>query len=104
MARAERQGIVMNSSGAKRRLGLAAAAVFAAGAGVLAPASADAAVIEVVDLTAEQIQADYAAGKYTAVELTQAFLDRIAQYEPTYNAWITLNPKVLEEAAAIDEL
>ena len=103
MARAERHGIVGNLSAAKWRVGLAAA-VFAAGAGALAPAPADAAVIDVVDLTAEQIQADYAAGKYTAVELTQAFLDRIGQYEPTYNAWITLNPKVLEEAAAIDEL
>src|SRR6185369_17360673 len=45
-----------------------------------APASkGKAADINLVELTAEQIQKDYAAGKYTAVQLTQAYLDRIAQ-------------------------
>jgi len=58
--------------------------------------------IDVVELTAEQIGADYAAGRYTAVELTQAFLDRIALYEERYNAFISMNPQALATATALD--
>src|SRR5687767_6280502 len=58
--------------------------------------------IDVVELTAEQIQKDYAAGKYTAVELTQAYLDRIGQYEAVYNAFVSMNPDALEIAGALD--
>ncbi len=58
--------------------------------------------INVVELTAEQIQADYKAGKYTAVQLTQAYLDRIATYEPVYNAFISMNPDALKIAAQLD--
>jgi amidase len=56
----------------------------------------------VVELTAEQIQADYRAGRYTAVQLTQAFLDRIQAYEDHYNAFISMNPEALREAEALD--
>lgn len=59
--------------------------------------------IDVVELTAEQIQMDYAQGRYTAVRLTQAFLDRIALYEDHYNAFISMNPEALAVAAALDE-
>ena len=58
---------------------------------------------DVVELTVDRIQADYAAGRYTAVQLTQAFLDRIALYEDHYNAFISMNPDALETAAALDE-
>lgn len=58
--------------------------------------------IDVVELTAEQIQADYATGRYTAVDLTRAFLDRIQQFEDHYNAMVSLNPEALETAAALD--
>lgn len=58
--------------------------------------------INVVELTAEQIQKDYAARKYTAVQLTQAYLDRIAQYENHYNAFISMNPAALRIAAELD--
>jgi Asp-tRNA(Asn)/Glu-tRNA(Gln) amidotransferase A subunit family amidase len=58
--------------------------------------------INLVELTAEQIQKDYAAGKYTAVQLTRAYLDRIAQYEDVYNAFISMNPRALEVAAELD--
>jgi len=51
---------------------------------------------DVVELTARQIQADYAAGQYTAEELTRAFLDRIAGYEGHYNAFISMNPSALD--------
>jgi len=53
-------------------------------------------------LTAEGIQADYAAGRYTAVELTQTLLDRIEEYEALYNAFISMNPDALETAARLD--
>ena len=57
---------------------------------------------EVVELTARQIQADYEARLYTAVELTQAFLNRIETYEERYNAFISINPDVLADASALD--
>lgn len=68
-----------------------------------APASrAPASPINVVELTIGQVQADYAARKYTAVQLVQAYLDRIATYEPHYNAFISMNPRALAEAAELD--
>lgn len=58
--------------------------------------------IDVVELTAEQIRMDYAQGRYTAVLLTQAFLNRIDSYEDHYNAFISMNPEALAVAAALD--
>lgn len=58
--------------------------------------------IGVVELTAEQIQADYAAGRYTAVQLTEAFLARTERYEDIYNAFISMNPDALATAAVLD--
>jgi Asp-tRNA(Asn)/Glu-tRNA(Gln) amidotransferase A subunit family amidase len=42
-------------------------------------------------------------GKYTSVELVEAFLERIATYEPYYNAFTQMNPEALADAAASDE-
>ena len=67
-----------------------------------APVVENAPDIDVVELTAEQIQADYAEGRYTAVQLTQAFLARIERYEDLYNAFISMNPDALPTAAALD--
>src|SRR3990172_5047064 len=64
----------------------------------LAPAP----VIDVVELTADRIQADYARRAYTAVQLTQAFLHRISRYEDYYNAFISMNPDALAIAADLD--
>ena len=58
--------------------------------------------IDVVELTVDQIQAAYSDGEYTAVQLTQAFLDRIEQYEEHYNAFISMNPDALLTAAELD--
>src|SRR6185436_18758679 len=58
--------------------------------------------INVVELTIGQVQADYAARKYTAVQLVQAYLDRIATYEAHYNAFISMNPKALDDARELD--
>ena len=41
-------------------------------------------------------------GAFTSVELTKAFLARIAKYEDVYNAFTFLNPDVLALAEASD--
>ncbi len=58
--------------------------------------------INLVELTVEQAQAAFASGDMTSEALTQAFLDRIAEYNPHYNAIIFLNSDVLADARAID--
>ena len=58
--------------------------------------------VDVVELTAVQVRDDLRAGRYTAAELTQAFLDRIAQYEDRYNAFVSLNPEAVQIATSLD--
>lgn len=58
--------------------------------------------IDVVEMTVADIQTGYAEGSFTAVELTQAFLDRIQSFEGYYNAFISMNPDALATAAALD--
>lgn len=58
---------------------------------------------DVVELTVARVQADLAAGRYSALQLTRAFLGRIARYEDVYNAFISMNPSALDTAAALDE-
>lgn len=69
---------------------------------VAAPVPLRAQTIDVVELTVADVQAGYASGRFTAVELTRAFLERIAAYEDRYNAFVSLNPRALEVAAALD--
>ncbi len=55
--------------------------------------------------TISELQAEMAAGKLSAVALTQAYLDRIAAIDkagPGLNAVIELNPDALSIAAALD--
>ena len=59
--------------------------------------------IAAIELTVRDIQAAYAKGEFTAVELTRVFLDRIDRYESHYNALISMNPDALATAAALDE-
>ncbi len=63
---------------------------------------ASAATVNVVELTAQDIQAGLASNAYTAVDLVNAYLARIAQYEPYYNAFVSMNPNALADAAALD--
>jgi amidase len=69
---------------------------------VALPTQASAQDIDVVELTTQDIAAGYAAGDFTAVELTKAFLARIARYESHYNAFISMNPDALAIAEALD--
>ena len=66
------------------------------------PQPAPGPTVQVVELTAERIAADYAAERYTAVDLTLAFLDRIGRYEDRYNAFISMNPEALSIAEDLD--
>jgi amidase len=60
---------------------------------------------EIVDATIEDIHAEFKAGRLTSRALVRAYLDRIEAYDkrgPMINSVITINPKALEEASALD--
>src|SRR4051812_32724360 len=58
--------------------------------------------IDVEELTIAQAQQAFTAGDYTALDLTEAHLARIAEYDPNYNAFTTLDPTACDQARAID--
>ena len=58
--------------------------------------------IDLVELTVEQAQAAFASGAITSEALTRAFLGRIAEHNPHYNAIVFLNPDALADAREID--
>ena len=66
------------------------------------PAAAAAEKFQFEEMTLQELQAGYTSGKYTAEEVVKAYLDRIAEYEPNYNAFTFMNPKALDEAREID--
>lgn len=59
-------------------------------------------MIDPVELTVQQAQAAFASGAITSEALTRAFLERIAEHNPSYNAIIFLNPDALADAREID--
>lgn len=65
-------------------------------------ASQNPAPADPIELTVEQVQAGFARAAFTSEALTQAFLDRIARYNPHYNAIIFINPDALADAREID--
>ncbi len=68
-------------------------------------ASLCAATFDLTSASVADIQAAFNAGALTSEKLTQLFLARIAAYEkqgPALHAIITLNPKALDEAKALD--
>lgn len=69
----------------------------------LAAEAPDAQPLDVAELTAAQVQEDYRASRYTAVQLVGAFLKRIERWEGRYNAFVSMNPDALAQAAALDE-
>ena len=59
----------------------------------------------VVETSVDEVHAAYKSGTLTAHELVQAYLDRIDAYDkkgPTINCIITINPRALAEADALD--
>jgi len=57
-----------------------------------------------IEKTVAELSAALSAGEVSSVELTQAYLDRIAQYNDTLNAYITVcDESALAQAKAADE-
>lgn len=59
-------------------------------------------VFDPVEATTEDIRDAVLSGRATCRQIVQSFLARIADVNPLINAVICLNPKVLEEADAVD--
>lgn len=59
--------------------------------------------IDVSAMSVSEIQAGYSSGRFTSEMVTQAYLARIAAYDPAYNAFTTLASNALEQARAIDQ-
>ncbi|WP_419953694.1 amidase [Methylobacterium sp.] len=57
--------------------------------------------LDIVEMTLADVADAFASG-VTSEALTLAFLDRIAAYNPHYNAIIVMNPQALDDARAID--
>ena len=72
---------------------------------VLAGTAVHAATFDLTTATTADIDAAFAAGSLTSEKLTGLYLARIAAYDqagPKLNTIITLNPKALDEARALD--
>jgi Asp-tRNA(Asn)/Glu-tRNA(Gln) amidotransferase A subunit family amidase len=73
---------------------------------VFSTSAAHAEVFRLEEATIADITAAFNAGALTCRQLTQLYLSRIAAYDkkgPTLNSIITVNPRALETAAALDE-
>jgi Asp-tRNA(Asn)/Glu-tRNA(Gln) amidotransferase A subunit family amidase len=57
---------------------------------------------ELTALTIAELAAALASRQVSAREVLDAYLERIGSYEPSYNAFVTMNFRAQEEAAAID--
>lgn len=76
---------------------LVAASVFAAN-----KSAAPAPRFSVVEASISEMQAALKSGRVTSRQLVEQYLIRIGMYEDKLNAAITVNPKALEEAEALD--
>ena len=66
---------------------------------------AEAQQMDAFELTIPELQAAMASGQTTSEALVQQYLDRIAAFDrdgPGLRAMIMVNPRALEEAAALD--
>jgi amidase len=74
-------------------------------AATAAPTIAEARTVKVEEVSLEQVQAMLTAGRATSVEVTRAYLDRIAAMDrkgPTLRSVIAVNPDALAQAKALD--
>jgi len=58
--------------------------------------------LDVSTMSITDIQAAYASRRTTAEALTRAYLERIERYEPSYNAFTTMNQGAIAQAREID--
>jgi amidase len=85
---------------------LLGSAVAACGGPAPGPATAPPAPVEdfdVVEAGIPEIQAALQSGRLTSRRLTEKYLERIGTYEDRLNAIITVNPRALVEADAMDQ-
>lgn len=66
------------------------------------PSRGQAVTFNVVEATIPEMQAALASGRVTSRDLVAAYLGRIAQYEPTLNATISVNLNAYSEADDLD--
>lgn len=59
--------------------------------------------IDLTELTVEKVQEGFASGAFTSESLTKAYLDHIAEFNPSYNAIIFFNDSALDDARAVDK-
>ena len=84
---------------------LAVAVALAVFTSALAPATQAARSLELDQATIADLNAAFNAGTLTSEKLVQLYLARIEAYDrkgPSLNAVLTLNPKALETARALD--
>ena len=74
----------------------------AAAALLTVPTDTQPKAFQIVEATIPDMQAAMASGQLTARELVQHYLARIATYEDRLNASLYVNPRALDEAAALD--
>ena len=89
-----------------RGIAVAGAVVVSAACGggpAAAPASAPPAAFNVVEATIPEMREALESGRLTSRQLTALYLERIARYEDRINAIITVNPRALEDADAMDK-
>jgi amidase len=109
------QELIIPKEAVVRKLCLGVAiAAFAAGVGLQAlpdsapggsPSSAQTSAFSVVEKSIPELQDAMRAGTVTSRQLVEAYLARIRAYDqdgPRINGFITLNPRALETAAALD--
>ena len=66
------------------------------------PNRSQAVTFNVVEATIPEMQAALASGRVTSRDLVAAYLGRIAQYEPTLNATMSVNLNAYSEADDLD--
>jgi aspartyl-tRNA(Asn)/glutamyl-tRNA(Gln) amidotransferase subunit A len=59
--------------------------------------------VDLTNATLTEIRDSVLSKRLTAVEVTKHFLERIDRLDPQINSFVTVNPKAIEEARAIDE-
>jgi amidase len=72
---------------------------------LLGTAVAAAALPSVEELSIDELQAGYASGQFSIVDITRAYLERIERLDragPALNSVLTLNPRAIEEAVRLD--
>ncbi len=58
--------------------------------------------IDLTEMTVEKVQEGFSSGTFNSESLTKAYLGRIAEFNPSYNAIVFLNEDAIADARAID--